>query len=535
MVKDHGSRAVFAGLATSTTLWSVPSLAQASPLDGASPVLACTGAAVLGFAAGAAVAAVLARRAVAGERSELLARISALEEAVQETRLTGTVTGRHVATGEPRYRLRRTEAVTAAEETPSVAHAAAQAPAPGPAADAPAPAETPDLEHAAAPRPKGRHFKENVAAARGAARSGEARPAAVVPAPAAAPEPVRAAPAAPAVPAPEGVPAPRAAGSLADRLPGFGAPDGGRPVSAPTLGDAGLHTAAPVEDYESVAVQYAQRKSFKNRMMALSKGVGRVLAERLGGDIMDDLPMIQRADGTVADVGTSWWEAAAAMNDLEISRDLSSELASIRETVDDVAAAVDASISFEVPFSASDVPGHAQSPDREGPAPVPSSRAAEPVPAAAVVPAPAAAAPAAASPLEADSTDCMDLQGRSDGWEQALDALDRRFDDNLVSGKADPAPAGVRCEVEPVAEFSRFQDFVGGDDTLDEPDGLEPDTQFLTFRAPAGHPEVTDTASYVNYLVAHEMGENRSRTARRAVKHALKVIPGGTSADLKVV
>ncbi len=56
-------------------------------------MLACTGAAVLGFAAGAAVAAVLARRAVAGERSELLARISALEEAVQETRLTGTVTG----------------------------------------------------------------------------------------------------------------------------------------------------------------------------------------------------------------------------------------------------------------------------------------------------------------------------------------------------------------------------------------------------------------------------------------------------------
>ena len=129
----------------------------------------------------------------------------------------------------------------------------------------------------------------------------------------------------------------------------------------------------------------------------------------------------------------------------------------------------------------------------------------------------------------------MDLQGRSDGWEQALDALDQRFDDNLVSGKAESTPAGVRCEVEPVAEFSRFQDFVGGDDTLDEPDGLEPDTQFLTFRAPAGHPEVTDTASYVNYLVAHEMGENRSRTARRAVKHALKVIPGGTSADLKVV
>lgn len=523
MVKDHGSRAVFAGLATSTTLWSVPSLAQASPLDGASPVLACTGAAVLGFAAGAVVAAVLARRAVAGERSELLARISALEEAVQETRLTGTVTGRHVATGEPRYRLRRTEAVTAAEEAPAAA--------PAPVVQDPTPTDGPEAGAVAAPRPKGRHFRENVPASRPVARADEARPAAVRPAP----EPAPAVGPAPD-PEPAAAPVPRPAGSLADRLPGFGIPDEVRPVSAPTLGDAGLHTAAPVEDYESVAVQYAQRKSFKNRMMALSKGVGRVLAERLGGDIMDDLPMIQRADGTVADVGTSWWEAAAAMNDLEISRDLSNELASIRETVDDVAAAVDASISFEVPFSASDVPGHAQSPDHEGPAPVSSSRAAEPAPAAAVAPAPDPAVPApVVAALEADSTDCMDLQGRSDGWEQALDALDRRFDDNLVSGKADPAPAGVRCEVEPVAEFSRFQDFVGGDDTLDEPDGLEPDTQFLTFRAPAGHPEVTDTASYVNYLVAHEMGENRSRTARRAVKHALKVIPGGTSADLKVV
>ena len=512
MVKDHGSRAVFAGLATSTTLWSVPSLAQASPLDGASPMLACTGAAVLGFAAGAAVAAVLARRAVAGERSELLARISALEEAVQETRLTGTVTGRHVATGEPRYRLRRTDAATAVEEAPLAAPApVAQASEPAPAAEASAPVKASEAGTDAAPRPKGRHFKGSIAAARAAAPASE---------------PVQAAPAAkPATPIPV---APDPAAPLADRLPAFGVPDEERPFSAPTLGDAGLHTAAPVEDYESVAAQYAQRKSFKNRMMALSKGVGRVLAERLGGDIMDDLPMIQRADGTVADVGTSWWEAAAAMNDLEISRDLSNELASIRETVDDVAAAVDASVSFEVPFSASDVPGcPAQTLDREEPAATATAEgSAAPV---ATTPVPASAA------LEADSTDCMDLQGRSDGWEQALDALDQRFDDNLVSGKAESTPAGVRCEVEPVAEFSRFQDFVGGDDTLDEPDGLEPDTQFLTFRAPAGHPEVTDTASYVNYLVAHEMGENRSRTARRAVKHALKVIPGGTSADLKVV
>lgn len=499
MVKDHGSRAVFAGLVTSTTLWSVPSLAQAAPLDGASPFLACTGAAALGFAAGAAVAAVLTSRSRSAEREELLARISALEEAVQETRLTGTVAGRHVAVGEPHYRLRHTgdrgaaplESPAPAEE-PRLATAAVE-----PAATTAAAEPACEVAKAAeAPRPVGRHFKENVAAA-----------AAKAPAPA---DPV----AAPVAPAAQ---APRPQGSLADRLPSFGVEDV-RPASMPTLGDAtdGLHVAAPV-DYESVAVQYAERKSFKSRMMALSKGVGRVLAERLGGDMMDDLPMIQRADGTVADVGTSWWEAAAAMNDLEISRDLSNELASIHETVDDVAAAVDASLSFEVPFSASDVPGHHE---------------AEKAP----VSEPAQEAPAAWDAQGADdATGRMDLQGRTDGWEAALDALDQRFDDNLVSGKDAASAAGVRCEVEPVAEFSRFQDFVGGDDTLDEPDGLEPDTQFLTFRAPAGHPEVTDTASYVNYLVANEMGENRSRTARRAVKHALKLVPGNTSADLKVV
>ncbi|MEY8436853.1 hypothetical protein AAK967_03795 [Atopobiaceae bacterium 24-176] len=508
MVKDHGSRAVFAGLVTSTALWSVPSLAQAAPLDGASPFLACTGAAALGFAAGAAVAAVLTSHIKSEERDELLARISALEEAVQKTRLTGAVTGRHVAVGEPRYRLSRTGdstgdslegPITAEKPRPAMAASELAAPA---AAD-----PVSELaEVAEAPRPKGRHFKGGapvVSAAKAPAPSS------------AAPEPAASAPAAPA-PTAAAPAVGRAGSSIADRLPNLGGEDG-LAAAVPTLADAtdGLHVAAPV-DYESVAVQYAERKSFKSRMMALSKGVGRVLAERLGGDMMDDLPMIQRADGTVADVGTSWWEAAAAMNDLEISRDLSSELASIRETVDDVAAAVDASLSFEVPFSASDVPGHPEA--EKAPAPKVATETSS-----------------AWGAMEADdATGRMDLQGRADGWEAALDALDQRFDDNLVSGKDAAPAAGVRCEVEPVAEFSRFQDFVGGDDTLDEPDGLEPDTQFLTFRAPAGHPEVTDTASYVNYLVANEMGENRSRTARRAVKH-LKLIPGGTSADLKVV
>ena len=94
-------------------------------------------------------------------------------------------------------------------------------------------------------------------------------------------------------------------------------------------------------------------------------------------------------------------------------------------------------------------------------------------------------------------------------WESALAALDEKI--------ATSQAAVV------------FSDTVGGSDTLDEPDGLEPDTQFIPFRVPAGHPEVVDTESYVDHLISEEFSRNSSTAVRKSSRRFLRVLDGGTS------
>ena len=61
--------------------------------------------------------------------------------------------------------------------------------------------------------------------------------------------------------------------------------------------------------YEAVATSYVASKRERQGALARLKGVAAVLQERLGGNQMDGVPVIARPDGTVADIGTSWWTA----------------------------------------------------------------------------------------------------------------------------------------------------------------------------------------------------------------------------------
>ena len=79
-----------------------------------------------------------------------------------------------------------------------------------------------------------------------------------------------------------------------------------------------------------------------------------------------------------------------------------------------------------------------------------------------------------------------------------------------------------------------FSDNVGNADTIDEPDGLEPNTSFLTFRAAQRRPEIYDTASLVDYLVGDELARSTSATMRRRSVSYLKVIEGGTQSTGRV-
>ena len=66
------------------------------------------------------------------------------------------------------------------------------------------------------------------------------------------------------------------------------------------------------ENYEYVAERYVKKQNNKKRRATIAQGVAAVLANRLGlENPMEGLPVIQRADGSVGDVGESWWDEAA--------------------------------------------------------------------------------------------------------------------------------------------------------------------------------------------------------------------------------
>ena len=77
--------------------------------------------------------------------------------------------------------------------------------------------------------------------------------------------------------------------------------------------------AHSTNDYAQIAENYIKLLSWRERTVARAKGAAAVLLERLGQDPMDGLPIIERADGTVGDVGTAWW--TKAVGEESITRD----------------------------------------------------------------------------------------------------------------------------------------------------------------------------------------------------------------------
>lgn len=257
----------------------------------------------------------------------------------------------------------------------------------------------------------------------------------------------------------------------------------------PTPAPATAPAPAPVapshatDDYGQIAENYVNRISFRERMARRAEGVAAALSGRIGSGMMDGLPVIERADGSVGDVGTSWWTT-------EVGRER-----------------IDANTGFAA--------------DEVAQISIPSSFSAD------------AARTALEAVREQQSRSRVDIASRlafidegvfpehrsvaevaTDDWEQAL----RSMEENLA---ADPET--------PNQDPIEFIDAVGNSETLDEPDNMEPDTSFIPFRTPAGHPEVVDTESYVDYLIEDEFGRNSSKAARRTSRRYLRILEGGTS------
>ena len=247
-------------------------------------------------------------------------------------------------------------------------------------------------------------------------------------------------------------------------------------------------------DYEQIAENYVRRASFRERMARRAQGVAATLTARMEASMMDGVPVIARADGSVGDVGTSWWEA------------------SVGESVSHTAGFAPEDDSLAIPSDFSSMTDH----DLLASA---AARTAAAAGAAASAPASASAKSISSRVAHVDEAAFPERRDRAgeehdDEWAQALRSLDERL-----------------VEEGPAQDPVTFIDAAGGADTLDEPDNLEPATAFIPFKTPAGHPEVVDTDSYVDYLIGEEFSKNQSGSARTSSRRFLRVLEGGTSAS----
>ena len=503
--------AVFAGLLGSAA-WGVPEIALASPVDDVMEAVA--GSVVLQFAigcaAGAAIAGVIAyvadRMPAKSEEVEPVAQAAAEDDRWSSSSLNLVRAQALEADDDPtgdlgRFRTGQITIDLPVEEVKKSVAAKASGKARHFAAAAPA-------QHTAKPAAKrtGRHFAtaakqeplvisllspEVASVAHGRHFAGN------VPAPA--PKPVDVAPAAPkpVMPEPAAVAEPARPvdprEQLRERLSKLPTIDSRyakpvRPVVevATVSAAAAPKPAVSAQPAARVDARSRERSSsdaglgvtgrLRMRMAERTRNVREVLAARLSGDVMEGVPIIQRADGSVSDVAPAptWFDQTLAP--------AIASLTGITGKLDDTAARSDfegaAESSASVPAAADD------------------SRATY------------------ISRRVAEVNEGMFPERRSadeleheDVWEQALAAMGEAI--------AEEAPV--------------FQDMVGGPATIDDPDGLEGPTGFIPFRVPAAHPEVVDTETYVDYLLRDELSHNSSLVIRKSSHAHLRVIEGGTS------
>ncbi|MBQ9006562.1 MAG: hypothetical protein IJ092_09340 [Atopobiaceae bacterium] len=241
-------------------------------------------------------------------------------------------------------------------------------------------------------------------------------------------------------------------------------------AAAPAVG---AHAAT---DYSDIAEKYVSKKTQRERKTRRAGGVASALAERLGVNPFEGLPVIERADGTVGDVGTSWWNDA-----------LSSSIRTIEDIPDENFEPVTGSLESSVPSAASHFEQDTEASRRSA---YISRNVAE-----------------VNVGIYPEHRTAAELD-RDDIWERALQAMDERLP------QVNPNPV--------------FADAIGTIETIDEPDGLEGSTGFIPFKLHAGHPEVVDANSYVDYLIGDEFSRNPSKAARKSSRDFLTVIQGGS-------
>lgn len=268
------------------------------------------------------------------------------------------------------------------------------------------------------------------------------------------------------------------------------------------------HLTNSLEDF---AEHYAQHESFKERMMTRAQGVREILSSRLSKNRYSDIPVIERADGSVGDVGEAWWSACVDEELQKTGKLAGSQVAQVTGSVSAVAAS-------------------APAPAASVPAPAPQALASAPAAAA-----PASKKPAAYPQLSQGQRIARSIAEVDEGiypMRREVEDLEKKdlFEEALrAMGDAMPADQ---------AKAPIFADSIGGSSTIDEVDDIEAATAFIPFKVPPAHPEIHDTKSYIDYLVEDEFRRSKQQKHRAHTRsnapapHApmLRVIEGGSQA-----
>ncbi len=326
---------------------------------------------------------------------------------------------------------------------------------------------------------------------------------------------------------------------------------------------AGKHSNEAVS-LEQLADNYVKKEQYKHKKSIRSQGVAFVLAQRLGfttASFMEGIPVIERADGTVGDVGTTWWDEAVVdkrrsgegftdylniqgnWSATALLEDPKAELVPAQSSQ-----VVSESASVEVDYRISDLDevddlfatpsvvvaqGTEDLDEIDDLDVVVATASAQPSSQIELKPVPQIAAQtpthSAEQPKVAHETfskdSALENASKEEIWKIALEAMEENIEHDVMSHKMDLVEENP-FEIDRVIEF---EDVIGGDDSLDDPDDLEQKTCFIPFKAPVGHPEVVDTDSYIDYLIKSEQERLESRRVKKKSRKHLKVIEGGTS------
>lgn len=322
---------------------------------------------------------------------------------------------------------------------------------------------------------------------------------------------------APAVPESCGVlsQASSSANSLRARLsqiPQVDAPIASHPDTSKASQQASQKASHLTNSLEDFAEHYAQHESFKERMMTRAQGVREILSSRLSKNRYSDIPVIERADGSVGDVGEAWWSACVDEELQKTGKLAGSPVAQVAGSVSAVAAS-------------------ASAPAASAPALAPQA----PAPATPAASAPASKKPAAYPQLSQGQRIARSIAEVDEGiypMRREVEDLEKKdlFEEALrAMGDAMPADQ---------TKAPIFADSIGGSSTIDEVDDIEAATAFIPFKVPPAHPEIHDTKSYIDYLVEDEFRRSKQQKhhahtrSNAPAPHApmLRVIEGGSQA-----